>query len=79
MPVIASAATCPPNPPLVPRTQRSASWRCAAEPGPMPHRSPERWVPALRSSGRTLQRIRDTRVSRALLRSHRFSPVHPAA
>ncbi len=55
---------------LVPRTQRSGpadaehrpGW-CAAEPGPMPQHSAERWVPALRSSARTPQRVRDTRVT----------------
>ncbi|SCB19411.1 hypothetical protein GA0061098_1002475 [Bradyrhizobium shewense] len=51
--------------------------RCAAEPGPMPQRSPRRWVPALRSSVRTLQCVRATSApSPPGLRLTHFSPRH---
>jgi len=45
----------------VPRTQRNATWRCAAEPEPILVSLVAFWVPVLRSSAYALQRARDTR------------------
>ncbi|MGY3074147.1 hypothetical protein ACVWZZ_000518 [Bradyrhizobium sp. LM6.10] len=48
---------------LVPRTQRSASWRCAAEPGPMQQRVRGFLGPgSAQQREEALQRVRDTRV-----------------
>ena len=54
---------CETNCALVPRTQRSAPWRCAAEPGAIsPHCTVLPWVRLCAATRRALQRVRDTRV-----------------